>query len=421
MSKHEDAMNPDELDDDEAGHPRANPRPPRAAEAKAIEQSLRSDDRVSMWLADPLSIEAGKTLLRLQLLPDLHRMAVMPDVHPSADVCVGCVLGTSELVYPQAIGGDIGCGMSALRLKNTDASALDPHAAQRVLARFNESIDVMVRSPSRRAGAAEVEMPDTSNLRAPHLRTIAQREGVRQLATLGRGNHFVELQRDDDHALWLMVHSGSRAMGQAVAGHYLRLAQREGVRSAMLALRRGSPAGEAYLADQAWCVRYAHANRAGLLSAAARALRDAADAKPDWSTLLDAPHNFVALESFAGLELLVHRKGAAPAAMEQLGLIPGSAGTMSVHVEGRGNERALRSSSHGAGRLLSRSNAKQAVTATDLRRQMGEVAYDERRAHGLRDEAPSVYRDLRRVLDAQRDLVKVVRTLRPLVSFKASG
>ena len=120
-------------------------------------------------------------------------------------------------------------------------------------------------------------------------------------------------------------------------------------------------------------------------------------------------------------ELVVHRKGAAPASLNQPGLIPGSAGTISVHVEGRGDQRSMCSSSHGAGRLLSRSAARQSITSGDVRRQMGQVAFDRQREHSLRDEAPGAYRDLRIVMQAQHDLVKETRTLRPLVSFKASG
>jgi tRNA-splicing ligase RtcB len=119
--------------------------------------------------------------------------------------------------------------------------------------------------------------------------------------------------------------------------------------------------------------------------------------------------------------VLVHRKGAAPAHAGAAGMIPGSAGTMSVHVEGRGEARSLCTSSHGAGRLLSRSDAKRVVSARDVVREMAGVVFDERRVHGLRDESPSVYRDLREVMRAQRELVKTTRTLRPVVSFKAAG
>lgn len=386
-----------------------------------FEQALVADSRVAMWLADELELETSKALMRLQSLPDLQRMAVMPDVHPSADVCVGCVLGTSELVFPQAIGGDIGCGMATVRLQGANASDMTENVAQAIVRELNRQIDVAVRSPARRRDPLATETPDPKELRAPHLARMAEREGMIQLGTLGRGNHFVEAQRDEEGSLWIMVHSGSRAMGQAVAGHYVRLAQREGVRAALLGLRRGTAAFDAYLADQAWCVEYARVNRVHLLASAARTIKDVLGGKAEWSTLLDIPHNLVRVECHGGAELIVHRKGSAPAARGGAGLIPGSAGTLSVHVEGRGDERSMCSSSHGAGRVMSRGDAKRRITLKDVRRQMTGVAYDERREHSLRDEAPGAYRDLRLVLEAQRELVKVTRTLYPVVSFKASG
>jgi tRNA-splicing ligase RtcB len=241
------------------------------------------------------------------------------------------------------------------------------------------------------------------------------------MGTLGRGNHFVELQRDEAGVLWIMVHSGSRFMGQAVVRHHTAVAGRVGVRAALEGLRVETCEGESYLADQTWCVAWAAANRRILLAAAARAVASVFGVRPAWGGVLDVPHNFVRIETHEGRALVVHRKGAAPAAAGEVGLIPGSAGTISVHVEGRGEPRAMASSSHGAGRVLSRSEAKAAVNDREFREQMRGVAYDERWSRSLRDEAPGVYRDLRTVLEAQRDLVKVTRTLRPLVSFKAGG
>ncbi len=416
-------MNVDDFDmTEEELEPRPRSRSSRddSGKSDALRQVLESDPRIAMWLADPLAPETGKALLRLQSLPDLARMAVMPDVHPSADVCVGCVLGTSELIFPQAIGGDIGCGMTTVRLKGVAASSLTPRDTAAILTQLGKRVDVMRRPSSR--DPQGTEMPDPATLHATHLSRLAQREGASQLGTLGRGNHFVEVQRDDEDTLWIMVHSGSRAMGQAIAGHYVRIAQREGVRAALAGLKRGTPAGEDYLADQSWGVAYAKANRLNLLDSAAKAVREISGGRADWSTLIDLPHNLARIERFedAG-ELVVHRKGAAPASLNQPGLIPGSAGTISVHVEGRGDQRSMCSSSHGAGRLLSRSAARQSITSGDVRRQMGQVAFDRQREHSLRDEAPGAYRDLRIVMQAQHDLVKATRTLRPLVSFKASG
>ncbi|MFZ4574028.1 MAG: RtcB family protein [Phycisphaerales bacterium] len=391
------------MHEDEADPAPRHRRSPRAT-------TFRSDPRLSMWLADELHPDAAKLLARTLRLPNLQRLAVMPDVHASREVCVGTAFATTELLYPTSIGGDIGCGMAALRL-NPGATALDAPAALRTL---SDAIHVMVRPDTQADAPLQADLPPVGELSAPTLARAASRDGRLQLGTLGRGNHFLELQRADDGDLWLMVHSGSRAMGQAVAAHHARIAAAGNDRRIMPSFSRSSTLATDFLRDHDWCVAYASANRVTLLRDAAAAL----ELNPDWSSLLDVPHNFIRVEAN---DFVVHRKGAAPAHADQPGLIPGSAGDMSVHVMGRGCPESLWSSSHGAGRRLSRSEANRSVSTHDVLREMTGVAFDASRAHGLRDEAPSVYRELRQVIKAQRALVKITRTLRPLVSFKASG
>jgi tRNA-splicing ligase RtcB len=382
-----------------------------------------------MWLADAMPHETATSLARLLSLPGLAQLAVMPDVHPSADTCVGVALATAGIVYPQAIGGDIGCGMATVRVGE---ASLDEGTCSDLFFAVRKSIDFVLARPSRRTPLPPssslpmtvrslCRMPDATQLRAAELRKVAERDGVMQLGTMGRGNHFVEVQRDVEGGVWVMVHTGSRAMGQAIAGHYVRAAKNTGVRAALLGLDVSSSVGDGYLADQRWGVHYARANRTRLLVDAAQAVASCLGLTPDWQTLVDSPHNFVDEEVHAGASLLVHRKGAASAREGQLGLIPGSAGTFSVHVEGKGDARSLCSSSHGAGRLMSRSDAKRAVAVSDLLRSMRGVAFDTEQASRLRDESPTVYRDLRVVLEAQRELVRVVRRVHPVASIKASG
>ena len=392
--------------------------------AHALRAWIESDARVRLWLAGPLDQVTARALDRLRRLPDLQRLAVMPDVHPAADVCVGTVIATGELIYPQAIGGDIGCGMSTVGLQGAGIGTLHEKRRARVLECFGREVPVLTRAgrDAARAGA----MPLPSLLRAPRLSRAAEREGVLQLGTLGRGNHFLEVQADDDGRVWIMVHSGSRAVGQAIAQHYTtaaahRLGRAPGARHAcgkLLALSIASAEGQDYLADQNWAVVYAAANRKQLLCSAAAVLQRECGLAPDWGTFVDLPHNFVRREPHDGAELVVHRKGASPAFEGQAGLIPGSAGTFSVHVEGRGLAASLCSSSHGSGRVLSRGEARKNTSAAQLRRQLEGVVYDERMVERLLEEAPGVYRDLRVVLEAQRDLVRVVRRLRPVISYK---
>lgn len=386
----------------------------------AMEAALRADSRVAMWLAGPLDHGSGAALLRLLSLPTLERVAVMPDVHPSADVCVGTVLATSSLVFPQAIGGDIGCGMSAVRLEGID-DVLTDGVREDILATMSKHVDVIMARGEHKRGRRIAEMPDPEGLGAAHLRTLARRDGSAQLGTLGRGNHFIELQRDETGAHWLMVHSGSRLMGQHVAGFFTRMAQQQGTRAAMVGLDVATEPGEAYMASQQWCVAYAKQNRLALLEAAAGAVGRVVAVRAQWQEVIDVPHNFARRERHDGRDLIVHRKGAAPASHGQLGVIPGSAGTFSVHVEGRGEARAMASSSHGAGRVYSRRDAKDQITTRDLTNQMRGVTFDRELTSSLRSEAPAAYRDLRDVLHAQAELIRVVRTLKPLVSFKAGG
>lgn len=383
---------------------------------------LEHDERVRLWLCAPLDAATANALDRLRQLPDLRRMAVMPDVHPSADVCVGTVLATGGLVYPKAVGGDIGCGMTTVGCKLAPLESLHDKRRRRVLEEFTARIAILRRRNDDSSWSPHAPSPDA--LSDDRLTKGATRDGLIQLGTLGRGNHFLEVQADDEDRVWIMVHSGSRAMGQYVVEHHARRAATALGRSAqralsgrLLALDATSPEGLAYMQDHDWCVRYAAANRRRLLEDAAIILKRECGLAADWSTFVDVPHNFVRRENH-GSDLIVHRKGAAPAEAGSIGLIPGSAGTFSVHVEGLGNADALRSSSHGSGRVLSRADAKRSVSGSKLRRQLEGVTHDERLMARLTDEAPSVYRDLRTVLEAQRDLVRTRRRLRPLISYK---
>jgi tRNA-splicing ligase RtcB len=241
-------------------------------------------------------------------------------------------------------------------------------------------------------------------------------EGLIEFATLGSGNHFIELQSDEDNRLWLMVHSGSRGIGPAIRDHHL--AHAEPVGSGLRALDATSDQGTGYLRDVAWARRFADASRRVMAEQVGTVLEAVVGARVCWETVITADHNHVSLEQHGGRELWVHRKGAMPAGLGQAGVLPGSMGSASFHVEGRGHEAALCSSAHGAGRALSRTAARAKVTDQELRRQMEGVWYDFRLSDRLRDEAPAAYKDVKAVLRAQRELVKVTRVLRPLLNYK---
>jgi tRNA-splicing ligase RtcB len=361
---------------------------------------------VRQWLTDPLSPEAAKLVERLTRVPDVRRIAIMPDVHAGHDVCNGAVIGTSTLLYPQAVGADIGCGMSTMRFHG---EGLDLATRTNILRRMQRKLRVLTRDPV-------YELPDAGRLSDVSLQKAAGRDGHRELGTLGRGNHFVELQLDESEAVWVLVHSGSRIMGQLITTHHLRRATAMGT---LAALDAASDDGVAYLADVEWAVEFAAANRRALVGDMARILGEFGLA-PDEPSYFTTTHNLVRAETHHGERLFVHRKGAATAGLHERGVIPGSAATSTVHTEGRGDSDSMCSSSHGAGRVRSRSQARREVSAHRLTREMGEVLFDRSAATRLTDEAPSVYRNLRKVMAAQRELVKITRTLRPVISFKGA-
>jgi tRNA-splicing ligase RtcB len=351
---------------------------------------------------------------RLARSDDVRRVAVMPDVHLAADVCIGTVVATGRTLYPNAVGGDIGCGVAALAFECEAARLDDERAAAAVLAGLYRAIP-LTRHGRKRATGLPPDLADR-RLSSPSLESLKGRDGVLQAGTLGRGNHFVELQSDSEGRLWLMLHSGSRGIGQAIRDHHLArcVAGRSGLRY----LDAATPEGADYLRDMAWAVDYAEWSRRTMTAGVCEVLRDVLRADSGDGTYVSCDHNHVRRETHDGEDLWVHRKGAISAAAGVTGLIPGSMGTQSFHVEGRGCAEALCSSAHGAGRRLSRTDARRRLSAKDVTRELRGVWYDHRLAAGLREEAPSAYKDVVAVVRAEHDLVRVVRRLRPVLSFK---
>ena len=371
---------------------------------------------IRMWLTAPLGHEVAEALRRLQRAPDVQQIAVMPDVHLANDICVGVVLATSRLIYPQAVGGDIGCGMLAVAMNSTAESLRNPKAAGQILAGLARAIPS--RRRNRQAVIGQPQDLDSIELSNARLESTRRSEGALEFATLGSGNHFLEIQADNEDRLWLMIHSGSRALGQAVRDHHLAGAQV--IDGRFRALEAESELGAAYLHDLDWARRYAAASRRAMAAEAEKVIQDAIGARMLWETSITTDHNHVALEHHGTSKFRVHRKGAMALQAGELGVLPGSMGTLSFHVEGRGCEEALNSSAHGAGRAMSRSEATRKVSRAELQRQMRGVWYDWRLADAIRDEAPSAYKDIRAVLKDQRDLVKARRTLRPLLNYKGT-
>ncbi|MBK8098652.1 MAG: RtcB family protein [Planctomycetes bacterium] len=363
---------------------------------------------VHHWLAEPLPPDVKNALARLAAAPGVRRIAVMPDVHLAEHVCVGTVVGVADRLYPQAVGGDIGCGIATVRLLG-NRDLLDERAATAVLRELAARVPALRHR--ERQPLAPLELSD------PTLARHCHRDLQFELGTLGRGNHFLELQADDEGGLWLMVHSGSRALGPAMRDHHLRIATPVG--KGLRALPVDGP-GVDYLRDHEVAVVFARDNRRTIATTAAEVFAEVLGIAIDWSTWHDVVHNFVRAEAHGGESLWVHRKGAASARVGESGAIPGSMGSWSFHVEGRGEAAALCSSSHGAGRRLPRGEAMRTISTRDLERELSAVFWQRENANALRDEAPRAYKDIGAVMRAQRDLVRIIRRLRPVLAFKGA-
>lgn len=366
----------------------------------------RVADNVVAWTEEPLTTDVARALERLGRLADVRYVAAMPDVHLSEHVCVGVVLATRELLYPVAIGQDIGCGVRAVRLA-LGRRELDEKGLVRLLSLWARAIPVQ-RQKRRPELTAELA---PERLSVGGLRRIAEHDAGVTLGTLGRGNHFVELDVDDDGELWLIVHSGSRGLGPAIAAHY------RGDRP-LASLVADSEPGRAFQNDVACTVDWARENRRRIADVALDCLRQLLRVEVLAVESIDGAHDFLRQELHFGEPHWVHRKGANSASDGELAVIPGSMGAGCRLVSGRGHAAALCSSSHGAGRALSRSEARSRIGTAKLAREMGDVVYDERLAPQLCDEAPSAYKRLDRVMRAQLELTRTLQRLQPLCVYK---
>jgi tRNA-splicing ligase RtcB len=303
--------------------------------------------------------------------------------------------------------------MAALRLGGTADLLATAQDAARVLAGLERVLPTV-----RRGGDARLpEELQGLSLSDPALERLARRDGRVEFATLGRGNHFLELQRDDEGELWLMVHSGSRAMGPAILRHHAARGRATG--SGLVALDADHRCGQEYLGDVAWAIAYARLSRRAMAERAAVLLGELFGITPDWSSWISCVHNHVAREVHAGEALWVHRKGAMRLWTDETGVVPGSMGDPSFHVAGRGMAEALCTSAHGAGRQLGRAAARRLPTRQFLQRMQG-VWFDHRRAEALKEESPDAYKDVGAVMRAQRELLRVVRRLQPVLSYKGT-
>ncbi|MDH5682191.1 MAG: RtcB family protein [Spirochaetota bacterium] len=366
------------------------------------------------WIAEPLDHSVNEALERLCKTDDVRYLAVMPDIHLSHDVCIGTVMATDRYIYPQAVGRDIGCGLSAARISNAShifSDELKVSKMQKLLKKIVPSLKQ--KSPLKALPESLIER----RLSCEKLEKLKGRDGLWQFGTLGRGNHFLEFQMDEVSSdIWVTAHSGSRAMGQAIYLSHLRKSEESNTKLRFLGLN--SEEGNNYLNDAGWAVDYARLNRQFVILSAIELMKNLFGMDIYEESFLDCAHNYVTRETHFGRDYLVHRKGAIGISKGELAIIPGSMGTYSYHVEGLGCEKSLNSASHGAGRAMSRSEARNAVKIKDFKKSMTGIYFDQEKIASLRSEAPMAYKDITSVMRAQRDLVKIIRRLKPIMNHK---
>ncbi|MFI2612688.1 RtcB family protein [Kitasatospora sp. NPDC018619] len=384
---------------------------------------------IRMW-TDPATVEgqALQQLRNISSLPWLHGLAVMPDVHLGKGATVGSVIAMKDAVCPAAVGVDIGCGMSAVKTSLTaedlpdDLSGLRNEIERAIpvgRGLHSEPVD-----PGKLHGFRTAGWDDFWRRFDGIAEDVKWRRerAMQQMATLGGGNHFIELCIDTTGAVWLMLHSGSRNIGKELAEHHMSTARalphNQGLvdRDLAVFLAR-TPEMAAYRQDLFWAQEYAKNNRAVMMALFQDVVRrEFATVEVTFDEVISCHHNYVAEERYDGVDLLVTRKGAIRAGSGDLGIIPGSMGTGSYIVRGLGNEASFNSASHGAGRKMSRNAAKKRFTTRDLVAQTDGVEC--RKDSGVVDEIPGAYKNIEKVIEQQKDLVEVVAHLKQVVCVK---
>ncbi|XUL99594.1 RtcB family protein [Streptomyces venezuelae ATCC 10712] len=384
---------------------------------------------IRMW-ADPASVEDGamRQLHNVATLPWIKGLAVMPDVHYGKGATVGSVIAMQGAVCPAAVGVDIGCGMSAVK---TSLTANDlPGDLSRLRSKIEQAIPVGRGLHREAVDPKRLFQFPTAGWEDFWSRFDGVAESVKfrreragqQMGTLGGGNHFVELCFDVSGSVWLMLHSGSRNIGKELAEYHIGEAQKlphnQGLVDRDLAVFvADTPQMAAYRHDLFWAQEYAKYNRAIMMALFQEVVRrEFRKARVTFEPVISCHHNYVAEERYEGMDMLVTRKGAIRAGSGEFGIIPGSMGTGSYIVKGLGNVASFNSASHGAGRRMSRSEAKRRFSAKDLEDQTRGVEC--RKDSGVVDEIPGAYKPIEKVIDQQRDLVEVVAKLKQLICVK---
>ncbi|HEU4816344.1 RtcB family protein [Janthinobacterium sp.] len=399
-----------------------------------IHQTLRGAHVPVHIFTDDIDAQALRQLHNIASLPIVHpHVAAMPDVHAGIGATVGSVIPTRGAIIPAAVGVDIGCGMNAVRTTLTASDLPDNLARLRSAIEAEVPVGFEQHEWSRVQGSRQARAVRPLGDRLAHIverhRGIAkmlrqfERTWICQAGTLGGGNHFIEICLDEEQRVWIMLHSGSRGIGNVIGRYFISAAQKDMRRhqlqlpDADLAyLSEGSTVFDDYVEAVDWAQDYALLNRSEMMR---RVLDVLAKFAPPFrldGEAINCHHNYIARETHGNEDLYVTRKGAISARQGELGIIPGSMGARSFIVRGKGKPESFCSCSHGAGRSMSRSEAKRRFNRFDLAEQTAGIEC--RKDGGVIDEIPAAYKNIDAVMAHQSDLVEVVHTLRQVVCIK---
>jgi tRNA-splicing ligase RtcB len=381
------------------------------------------DDRLFVWGSniDNSTVLQAQRTSRLPIIHD--HVSLMPDAHIGAGATIGSVIPTENAIIPSAVGVDIGCGMIAARTNRYSKDL--PDSLEPLLLEIEQTIPAGVGNAHLSGDSTSLAL--LSNKPGTQLDNKTKELAACQLGTLGSGNHFVEVSLDEDDRVWIVLHSGSRKIGNLLAQQHIDVAKnlaRElhlGLEDPELAwFTQGTPEFEAYITDMLWAQDYAMLNRELMMKSVTKTLFKHLPPKSQIMETINCHHNFAKQEAHQGRELWITRKGAIRAMTGDRGVIPGSMGTKSYIVTGLGNEDSWMSSSHGAGRRMSRGDARRTFSDEDLRKAMIGKTWLDEKAERLVDESPASYKDIDAVMADQADLVRIAHTLTQVLNYKGA-
>lgn len=394
-------------------------------------QKIISKGKVPVKIyTDEVEPQAMEQLYNMAQLPFIHsHIAAMPDVHMGKGATVGSVIPTKGAIIPAAVGVDIGCGMNAIRL-SIKAKDL-PDNLRQIRSAIEAVIPVgfnMHKTDKARPTTIRALMDCLDKIIGNHKKIYSMQKKpyqtwIRQLGTLGGGNHFIELCLDENDDVWVMLHSGSRGIGNTIGQYFIALAKKDMGRHLinlphkdLAYFNEGSKHFDDYIHAVEWAQDYAMWNRKEMMRLILEALNKKLPKFGITKEAINCHHNYVTQELHFGEHVFVTRKGAISAYTDELGIIPGSMGAKSFIVRGMGNPQSFCSCSHGAGRKMSRSAAKRQFDQDDVANQTHGVEC--RKDSGVVDEIPAAYKDIDKVMENQNDLVEVVHTLKQIVCVK---